>query len=207
MKGLSFVAIATLCLATQAFAAEPPSIVGHWKSTQCEVRPGGGDQKYYVKRDFTYSRSDSKAVITFYMDATCNEAQKMSRVVITGPYVVRSQPVTTAGATQGASPAHFIFSTLKITPLADVFAQYLNTAAPGTCGTQKWAVGKEQDVTSTNGCSVVFSFNTCPWEQDVVKVVGDELFFGARPASGGCNPDATHLPTELQVALKRVPSH
>ncbi|RKH19298.1 hypothetical protein D7X74_07115 [Corallococcus sp. CA047B] len=204
MKNLSLAAIATLCLATQALAAEPPSIVGHWKSTQCEVRPGAGDQKYYVKRDFTYSKTDSKAVITFYVDGTCDEAKKMSRVVITGPYAVRSPAIDKAGATQGASPAHFLFSTLKITPLAEGFAQYLNSAPPGTCGTQKWTVGKEQDVTGTNGCSVIFSFNTCPWEQDVVKVTGDELFFGARPATGGCNADATHMPADLQVPLKRA---
>ncbi|MCY1014651.1 hypothetical protein [Pyxidicoccus sp. MSG2] len=87
---------------TAALAAEPPSIVGQWKSTQCEVRPGGNGQKFYVS------------------------------------------------------------------------------------------------------CSAVFSFNQCPWELDLVKVVGNELFFGARPAEGGCNPDAKHLPSELQVPLKRV---
>jgi Adenomatosis polyposis coli down-regulated 1 len=204
MNAIRFATVAALCFSAQAFAAEPPSLVGHWKSTQCEVRPGQGDQKYYVKRDFTYTKTDSKAFITFYADETCDEAKKVSRVFFTGPYVVRSQVIDTEGATKGASPAHFLFSTLKLTPLADGFAQYLNSAAPGTCGTKKWEVGKEQDVTSTNGCSAVFSFNACPWEQDVVKVVGDELFFGARPAGGGCNPDVKHLPSELQAPLKRV---
>lgn len=205
MNPLRFALLATLGLATQALAAAPvPSLEGHWKSTQCEVRPGQGEQKYYVKRDFTYTKTDSKASITFYADATCDEAKKVSRVFFTGPYVVRAQPIEKEGATRGASTAHFVFATLKLTPLADGFAQYLNSAAPGTCGTQKWEVGKEQDVTSTNGCSAVFSFNACPWEQDVVKVVGDELFFGARPAGGGCNADVTHLPTELQAPMKRA---
>jgi hypothetical protein len=197
-------AVAALCLSSSAFAAAPPSLVGHWKSTQCEVRPGAGDQKYYVKRDFTYTKTDSQAFITFYADATCDESKRVSRVFFTGPYVVRAQPLEGAGATKGASPAHFVFATLKITPLADGFAQYLNSAAPGTCGTKKWVVGQEQDVTGTNGCSAVFSFNACPWEQDVVKVVGDELFFGARPANGGCNPDVAHFPSDFQVAMKRV---
>ena len=204
MNAVRLATLAALCLSGQSLAAEPPSLVGRWKSTQCEVRPGGGDQKYYVKRDFTYTKTDSKASITFYADETCDESKKMSRVFFTGPYVVRTPAIDTEGATKGASPAHFVFSTLKITPLAEGFAQYLNSAAPGTCGTKKWEVGKEQDVTSTNGCSAVFSFNTCPWEQDVVKVVGDELYFGARPADGGCNPDVKHLPSELQVPLKRV---
>ncbi|HZH79497.1 MAG TPA: hypothetical protein VEY88_25980 [Archangium sp.] len=204
MNAAHLATVVTLCFAGQALAAEPPSLVGRWKSTQCEVRPGPGDQKYYVKRDFSYTKADSKATITFYADETCDESKKVSRVFFTGPYVVRSQVVETEGATKGASTAHFLFSTLKLTPLAEGFAQYLNSAAPGTCGTKKWEVGKEQDVTSTNGCSAVFSFNACPWEQDVVKVVGDELYFGARPAGGGCNPDAKHLPSELQAPLKRA---
>jgi len=204
MNAVRLATLTALCLAGQAFAAEPPSIVGQWKSTQCEVRPGGNGQKFYVKRDFTYTKTDSKATITFYADETCDESKKVSRVFFTGPYVVRGQPITKEGATKGAYPAHFIFSTLKLTPLNEGFAKYLGTAAPGTCGTAPWQVGKEQDVTSTNGCSVVFSFNACPWEQDVVKVTATELYFGARPESGGCNADVKHLPDALQVPLKRV---
>jgi hypothetical protein len=204
MNAVRIAAIATLCLASQALAAEPPSLVGQWKSTQCEVRPGGNGQKYYVKRDFTYTKTDSRCTITFYADETCDESKKVSRVFFTGPYVVRPSAIDKEGATKGAHPAHFLFSTLKITPYADGFTQYLNSGAPGTCGTKKWEVGKEQDVTGTNGCAAVFSFNQCPWEQDVVKVTGSELFFGARPADGGCNPDSKHLPTELQAPMKRV---
>jgi hypothetical protein len=203
MNAIRLAALAVLCFTSQALAEEPPSIVGQWKSTQCEVRPGPNGQKYYVKRDFTYTKNDSKGIITFYADDTCNEAKKVSRVVFTGPYAIRSRTID-KGATQGAHTAHFIFATLKITPYDAGFAGYLNTAAPGTCGTQKWEVGKEQDVTSTNGCSVVFNFDSCPWEADLVKVVGDQLYFGARPESGGCNPDAKHLPEGLQVPLKRV---
>jgi hypothetical protein len=56
-------------------------------------------------------------------------------------------------------------------------------------------------VTDTNGCSAVYPY---PWELDLVKVVVQELFFGARPADSGCLPDAKHLPSELQVPLERV---
>ena len=204
MNAIRTAVLATLCLATQVLAAEPPSIVGQWKSTRCEVRPGGNGQKFYVKRDFTYTKGDSRGIITFYADATCDETKKVSRVVFTGPYVVRHARIDQEGPTKGAHPAHFMFSSLKITPYAEGFTQYLASAAPGTCGTKKWEAGKEQDVTDTNGCSGVFSFNQCPWELDLVKVVGNELFFGARPADGGCNPDAKHLPTALQVPMKRV---
>ena len=61
MNTVRLATVAVLCLASQALAAAPHSIEGHWKSTQCEVRPGQGDQKYYVKRDFTYTKTDSKA--------------------------------------------------------------------------------------------------------------------------------------------------
>lgn len=203
MNAIRFAALAVLCLAGQALAEDTPSILGQWKSTQCEVRPGGNGQKFFVKRDFTYGKSDSKGIITFYADDKCDESKKVSRVEFTGPYVVRPKAIE-KGVTQGAHPAHFIFATLKITPYAEGFASYLNTAAPGTCGTKKWELGKEQDVTGTNGCSVIFNFDSCPWEQDLVKVVGDELYFGSRPADGGCNPDAKHLPEGLQAPLKRA---
>lgn len=204
MNAVRFAAVAALCLASQVLAAEPPSLAGQWRSTQCEVRPGANGQKFYVKRDFTYTKTDSRCTITFYADETCDESRKVSRVFFTGPYVVRPTALDKEGPAKGAYPAHFLFSTLKITPYAEGFTQYLNSGAPGTCGTKKWEVGKEQDVTATNGCAAVFSFNQCPWEQDLVKVVGNELFFGARPPDGGCNPDAKHLPSELQAPMKRV---
>ena len=195
MNAIRFAALAVLCLATQALAAghaqHPRPVEVH------PVRGPPGRQRAEVLREAGLHLCEGR------LARHPSPSTRTTRVTRRRRSPAWSSPARTSsgharidqgGPTKGAHPAHFIFATLKITPTRRASTHYLNTAAPGTCGTKKWearqGAGRHRHQWLLGG----LLFNSCPWEQDVVKVVGDELFFGARPAEAAATRTRSTCP-------------
>lgn len=173
-------------------------IQGHWLSAACETRPAPNGGKIYIKRDFTVQESSWFGYFSYYAEDSCQTLTSVGYAE--GPYTL-GNPVTTP---PDGNEGQFVLAKLKITPKLQGTADYLNTAAAGTCGTQAWAVNAEQDVTPTHGCSVLgVDLSTCGTEYEIVKVESDKLYFGARPADGSNLCTADKRPTAWQVPLAR----
>ena len=169
--------------------------VGHWTSPGCEWRPDGQGSFMFVQRDFEIGEDDWSGTIDFFMDQECS--LPMSSVYLAGAWSVGADSV----AVYGAQQADFALDEFRITPLDEGFAGYLDSARPGTCGTEPWQVGQEQDVTDT-GCSVIgVDLDACGTEHELLYVDGGQLFFGSRHDDGSnlCTPE--DRPIRLQTPL------
>ncbi len=84
-------------------------------------------------------------------------------------------------------------------------ADFLNSGAPGTCGSATWKPGVEQDAGATKGCAALgLDLANKSTEYDIVKLEADQLYYGARPADGSGLDTAEKRPTSLQPALARA---
>lgn len=172
---------------------ESDSPQGHWVSIACELRPG----PQYLRRDFVIAQDSWVGDITIYGDPACTTATVLLH--IEGPIAFGAAvPVA-----EGAVETNFSGKKVTFTPLAQGLADFLNTAPAGTCGTDTWKVGVEQDVTPTSGCAL-FGLKVPFTEYDITLTRDHYLFAGARPLDGSGFPDANKRATALQVPLIRV---
>ncbi len=174
---------------------------GTWESIACELRPQTGQDgvtPWYLKRSIVFGPGRIDAHFTTFADAQCSapllELKFGGDVKVLGPSEVAP----------GAMEVDLIVNDyLTVTPQMEGFAGFLNSAEPGTCGTDAWAVGAEQDVFET-GCSVMgVSANSPTTEYEVLHVSAGHLYFGARPVDGQPLAEPSARPTALQMPLKR----
>lgn len=177
----------------QAFA-QTPDLTGRWVSAGCE--PGGPNQ--FNTRDFTLTRDRWTLLLTAHADQNC--AVRTLSILINGPYTLGQASTTVPGATEG----EFTANSVKLTPHVDQLVGLLNSATAGTCGTQAWQLDVEQDITPTGGCSVL-GLRLPFTEYDIVKVEGNQLFFGARPADGSTLDAPDKRPTSFNAPVIRRP--
>ncbi|NRB30861.1 MAG: hypothetical protein HRU27_09730 [Rhizobiaceae bacterium] len=175
---------------------------GQWESIACELRPQAGPDgvsSWYLKRSITFKPGRIDAHFTNYADPGCTtplvELKFGGDVTLLGPSAVAP----------GAREVDMTVNDyLSLTPRAEGFAGFLNSAAEGSCGSAPWQVGQEQNVFET-GCSVMgVAANSPTSEYEVLHVSAGHLYFGARPVDGKplATPDAR--PTALQMPLKRL---
>ena len=102
----------------------------------------------------------------------------------------------------GAHEATFGFSSKRLTLYAD---GPLAQANGGACRGRVWTRGREEDVSST-GCFWVVTVSACREEFDLVKVDGDRLLLGERPAAGKdlCREDRRAGALRLLPLVRRV---
>lgn len=167
--------------------------LGHWVSIACELRPG----PQYLRRDFVIEEGRWVGDITIYGDPACTVATVLLH--IEGP-ITFGDPVPVA---DGAVETDFSGTLVTFTPLVQDMADFLNTAAPGTCGVDTWEVDVAQDVTPTGGCAL-FGLEVPFTEYDITLTRDNYLFAGARPLDGSGFPDPDARATALQVPLMRV---
>jgi hypothetical protein len=179
-----------------------PQLNGTWDSIACELRPQAGQDgiaSWYLKRSVVFGEGRIDAHFTTFADAACTapllELKFGGDVVVQGPSTVAD----------GAMEVDLIVNDyLTVTPQMEGFAGFLNSAETGTCGTDAWTVGTEQDVFAT-GCSVMgVAANTPTNEYEVLHVSAGHLYFGARPVDGVSLDDPMLRPTALQMPLKRA---
>ncbi|MEM1236174.1 MAG: hypothetical protein AAGI10_04320 [Pseudomonadota bacterium] len=156
---------------------------GAWKSLSCEVRPqpnqDGTMGEWWLTRDVVIESGRIEADFITYAGPGCGfPLQVLSfagSVDVLGP----------SDVLEGAVEADLtIDEYVRFTPLAQGFADFLNSAEAGTYGTSAWEVGSAGDVLET-GCSVLgLPANSPTVEFEVLGVVADHLYFGERPVDG-----------------------
>ena len=187
--------------ASQLYAADGmPLLDGSWNSIACELRPQAGQdgvQPWHLKRNIAFSGNRIDAHFTTYADSKCSSP--LLDLKFGGEVRVQGS----SDVAPGAMEVDLVVNDyLRITPLAEAFTGFLNSAEAGACGAESWKVGGEQDVFGT-GCSLMgIAANSPTNEFEVLYVAGGQLYFGARPVNGMSldSPDAR--PKALQVPLQ-----
>jgi len=173
-------------------------MVGHWLSTEGETRPNGQGGQNYLKRDFTNTPALAKAALIFFKDGAYKD--KTFTLVASGPYKF----VKPSAAVAGAIETDFSFSDIRITPHNADMVGMLNSGKTGSCGPAPWKLDVEQSLKATDGCAV-FGIKLSTYKEfDLVKVEGDKLYYGARPADGSVPDTTAKRATSLQVPLVRA---
>ncbi|PTL81623.1 hypothetical protein [Vitiosangium sp. GDMCC 1.1324] len=196
-----FLSVATLGLAAGCATSSGASgtrvtandLKGRWTSAVCESMPNPDGSKTYFKRHFDLQEKQWSLKFETFGDAGCTARLFTAR--FEGPYTLGKDSEKVAGATEGTFSFGRHYMTAHVQPVADWFQG-------AQCGTGSWKVGEEQE-TSATGCVFLRPVAACGLDHDVVKVEGNQLFFGQRPADNDmCTPDKR--PTALTaVAVVR----
>lgn len=184
-------------------AQDLTALNGTWESISCEVRPQVGQDgkisEWWLTRKIEMKEGKIAAEFTTYAGPGCGFA--LQRLDFGGSVTMRG----TSSVAQGAIEADLLIDDyVRFTPMADGFADFLNSAPDGTCGAQSWQVGTTQDVLE-GGCSVLgLKPNDPTQEFEVLAVVNDQLYFGARPVDGTFITSEDKRPKALLVPLAKI---
>ena len=197
-------AVATPLHAEGADIALADAMRGHWRSIACELRPlpyaeGETVTPFHLTREFRYDDDRFEGTIVSYADPLCETPLVAYRFE---GHLVSHGP---SPAADGAEQIDYVLDrALHLTPLAAPFAEQLDALPPGSCGTEPWEVGVEQSIAET-GCPVLnLAAGEVYVDHDIVHVVDDMLFFGAKPVDGSNFDSPEARPVQLQVPLERV---
>jgi Adenomatosis polyposis coli down-regulated 1 len=146
------------------------SIAGIWESERCDVQ----ERQTSSRSIFVFLDGEWALEFTQYSDAACTTPSL--RAFFHGRYRITEPSSVVAGAYHTT----FGFSVKRLTLYDDGLLAQANR---GACGTRTWTRGREEDVSST-GCLWVVPVSTCREEFDLVKLEGERLLLGERPAAG-----------------------
>ena len=175
---------------------------GQYASIACEVRPqpnhDGTMGEWWLTRDITIANDRIDAVFTTYAGPGCGFAVQELHfggdIAVVGP----------SDVIDGAVEADLtIDDYVRIKPLADGFAAFLNSAPDGACLSAEWAVGQARDILK-DGCLVLgVQPNTPTVEYEILATRDDMIFFGARPTDGTFIVSPEKRPSALLVGAAR----
>ncbi|MDA7425142.1 hypothetical protein [Thalassococcus lentus] len=175
---------------------------GQFASIACEVRPqpnqDGTMGEWWLTRDITIADDRIDAVFTTYAGPGCGFALQELHfgggIEIVGP----------SDVIDGAVEADLtIDDYVRIKPLVEDFAAFLNSAPDGACLSAEWTVGQERDILQ-DGCLVLgVQPNTPTVEYEILATRGDMIFFGARPTDGTFIVSPDKRPAALLVGAAR----
>lgn len=171
-----------------AYPFEAADLVGTWASPSCEVGTGGDGSSFYYTRTFTMTETTWSIDFTLFGDDSCG--YKLSTATIAGPFELLELVEGLEGTRQG----NFDGTTKTLVANDQGMADYFGMSG---CGTEAWTVGTAQDVGGT-GCAPLGldSIEECPTEFDIVKLEGNNLYFGDR-SNGMC--DESKRTSKLQT--------
>jgi len=203
MKSVSFAfSLAALGLAGvqpgYAQSTTGAGLDGSYASIACEVRPqpnqDGSMGEWWLTRDLSLVADKIEAKFTTYAGPGCevplNLLHFKGDVEILGP----------SDVIEGAVEADLtIADFVRITPLAEGFAGFLNSAPEGACLSAEWQVGEARDIL-TEGCLFLGVEAGKPTvEYEILARRGDMIHFGARPTDGSFITSADKRPRALLV--------
>lgn len=178
--------------------AAPLSLAGHWVSQRCETRP----TVLFLTRDFTFDPEQHawEGVYRHYADPACSQPTFILRAL--GHYAQANPSVKLSGASE------FVFKVtqVRVTAMDPSTVKLLNATRPGKCGRAgRWEMGVEQDLTPTNGCTVL-GIKLPHKEFELFKVELDHrkhplLFIGERPTDGSSPDRPVRRPTSFQAPM------
>ena len=185
-----------------AAQADVATLDGDWVSQACEVRPQQGPDgsvtEWWLTRKIEMRNGRIAAEFTTYAGPGCGFA--LQRLDFAGTV----EEVGASAVVNGAIEANLtIDEYVRFTPLAQGFADFMNSAPSGSCGAAEWQVGQTQDVLE-GGCALLgLNPNEPTIEYEVLALLGDQLFFGARPVDGSFITSPDKRPSALLVPLSR----
>ncbi|KAM8868198.1 protein APCDD1-like [Synchiropus picturatus] len=176
------------------------SLAGRWVSQRCETRP----TILFLTREFTFvpERHGWEGIYRHFSDPVCSQPTFTLRA--SGHYAPGNPSAKVSGATE------FVFKVtqVSVTPEEQATAKLLNSTRPGKCGQAGgWAVGVEQDLTQTDGCTVL-GIKLPHKEYELFKLELNHekhplLFIGERPSDGSSPDRPLRRPTSFQAPLER----
>ncbi|MEZ4249557.1 MAG: hypothetical protein R3B99_15115 [Polyangiales bacterium] len=175
-------------------AATPPNVAGRWVS-DCLPSPQADGSTQYFRLDFELTVDAWDLDYVVHADDACEIP--LVTVNIVGPYAFERPSDAVAGAWE----ARFGFTSKTIRPEVDGLRDFLNSLEG--CGSADFETGVAQDVFAT-GCAGFGQYpaDACAADYDLVRVEGDVLQFGARPADNDmCTPEKR--PTALSPVANR----
>jgi hypothetical protein len=177
--------------------ASPPSLVGRFVHEGCVPRENADGTQSWLKLAGELSPQTWALDIVVFGDDACTT--KYATMHIGGPYRIGAPSAAVPGGFEG----DFVFAERTITPHVPGFVALLQSYS---CGKAPYAVNEPQDVLE-RGCPELgfLPLAECKQDYDIVKLDGDTLTFGKRPADNNlCTPDKR--PTELSaLSFQRVP--
>ena len=186
----------------EAQSTKDAGLDGTFASIACEVRPqpnqDGTMGEWWLTRELTIEDNTIAAVFTTYAGPGCDFA--LQELHFAGDIEIVGPSEVIEGAVEAdLTVDHYV----RITPLADDFAAFLNGAPEGTCLTPDWAVGETRDILE-QGCLVLGVQPNVPTiEYEILAVLGDTIYFGARPTDGTFITSPDKRPRALLVGAVR----
>jgi hypothetical protein len=149
------------------------TLPGFWEHERCQVQERDG-RRTGSRSLFAIFDREWGIAFTQYADASCQV--RVLTATLRGAY----EPTAPSRRVPGAMEATFRFTRKGLAVHDPVLLDRLNA---GACGSRRWSLGIEQDVTAT-GCLSIESAPACAQEYDLVRVDGDLLYLGERPPPG-----------------------
>lgn len=175
---------------------------GRFASIACEVRPqpnlDGTMGEWWLTRDITIADNRIDAVFTTYAGAGCDFA--LQELHFGGQIEI----VGSSDVIEDAVEADLtIDDYVRIKPLAEDFAGFLNSAPSGACLSPEWAVGEARDVLQDGCLFLDVQPDTPTVEYEILATRGDMIYFGARPTDGTFIVSPDKRPSALLVGAVR----
>jgi len=179
------------------------STLGEWVSIAPEIRPSisknadGSMKPFYLTRLFKYSAGD-KFELTVFNSADAYGKIPLVRIVIKGYVVWQGEhPIA-----EGAQKVDFIADeAYEVTPLHQGFADVMNQVA--NQGFKKWEVNDMQSVKGKAFAPFGLIEGQTYAEYDLIYILNDMLFWGAKNVDGRGFDKVENRPTNLQIPLVR----
>jgi hypothetical protein len=179
------------------------AMLGDWASIAPEIRPSiskdaeGNMKPFYLTRAFRYLDED-KFELTVINSADAYGKVPLVKMLIKGRMVWQGEhPIA-----PGAYKVDFLADEgYEVTPLLQGFADVMNQVA--SQGFDKWEVNSAQSVLRKAFAPFGLSEGQIFMEFDLVYVLNDLLFWGARNVDGRGFDKPENRPTNLQIPLIR----
>lgn len=171
------------------------TITGKWESVGNEVRPNPWGGLYFLRRYFHNTQTEAHGILVFYTDDSYTN--KNITVEVIGPYQFLKQ----SAEVKGAIETDFEFSKIAVTPHSQSMVDMLNATPVHYLNT--WEANVRQEIREKGQALMGMVIGDYK-EYDLIKIDGNLLFYGARPADGSAPDTAAKRATALQVPLKKV---
>jgi len=179
--------------------------VGEWVSIAPELRPSitknadGSMKPFYLTRTYTHT-ADGKFMLQMINSADAYGKVPVMKIVLKGHVVWQGDhPIA-----EGAQKIDFIADdAYDITPLIQGFADAMNAVAGK--GYDKWEVGATQSILGKAFPPFGLAEGQIYGEFDLVYILNDLLFWGAKHVDGRSFDKVENRPDNLQIPMKRNP--